>query len=332
MRFFLIFSFCCALCLNSLAQKDSVMRDPVRDTNVDYDALFNELDDFLDSLLKPRSYTVINISAGSSFFDYSSSSTKLESKRQLLISPSLSYYSKGGVGISAAANIVRSNQAFNPYQYITTLSYDYLKNMDFVGGVSATHYITKDSLKFYTSPLRDEVYGYLSYRSLWFKPSVAASYGWGNRQSIEEREAYITALRLRRRTTQITTEEQIRDFNLMISVRHDYYWLNILTNKDFLRFTPQVSFTSGTQSYGLNQSTSSYRSQLVSGKKESYQSENTNLDERLAFQPLSLALALKSELSIGKFYVQPQVVFNYYIPATKNNLSTLLSINTGIFL
>jgi hypothetical protein len=329
----IIFLFC-FLVQKGNAQKDSSSLNSLINAEVDYGVLFDELDLFLDSLLKPRTYTLVNLSAGSNFFEYTNADGKLESKKQILLSPSLGYYSKTGLGISAAANIVKEGSSFTPYQYIASLSYDYLRNINFAGGVAATHYFTKEALNFYTSPLKNEVFGYFTYRTLWFKPSVAASYGWGSKQSIEERKEYIKALRLRKkgRTQIVTTEEEIRDFNLMVSARHDYYWLDIFSNKDFIRITPQINFTSGTQSYGFNQTFTSTRSPGASGKKEIYQSENTNLDGKLKFQPLSVAFALKSEYSIGKFYFQPQAVLNYYIPGKENNLSALFFINTGLFL
>ncbi len=325
------------LCKISWAQKAPASKDSALNAVIDYDEMFNELDDFLDSLLKPRSYAVINVGAGSNFFDYGlGAGTELKSKRQLVLSPSLGYYSKFGLGITGVANILHNNNKLTPYQYSGTLSYDYLKNMNYVGGVSATHFFTKDSLLFYTSPLKNELSAYFTYRNLWFKPSVSASYGWGTKESFEEREEVITALRKKKRieyigNTQTSTTEKVNDFNLLVSVRHDFYWLNVLTSKDFLRFTPQLIFISGTQKFGFNQTTNTFLPHIIGNKKEQYGSENYNLDESLKFQALSIAAAFKSELSIGHFFIQPQVVFNYYIPASKDNFATILSVNTGLF-
>jgi hypothetical protein len=317
------------------AQKEPESKDAAINAEIDYEELFSELDSFLDSLLKPRSYTVINVGAGSNFFDYTSGQeASAKSKRQLVLSPSVGYYDKSGFGITAVANIVNEKSKLTPYQYSGTLSYDYLKNMNFVSGVSATHYFTKDSLQFYTSPLKNELAGYFTYRSLWFKPSISASYGWGSKESVEEREDIITAVRKKKRidyinNTQITTKEKVSDFNLLVSVRHDFYWLNVLSKRDYIRFTPQLIFTSGTQRFGFNQTTNTFLPQITGNEKKQYGSESFNLDESLKFQPLSVAAAFKSELSLGHFFIQPQVVFNYYIPATKDNLSTILSVNTG---
>jgi hypothetical protein len=314
------------------AQKDTTSIDPLLDTTINYDELFNELDSFLDSLLAPRTYTVISLAAGTNFFDYESKSDyTLQTKRQVILAPSVGYYHKSGFGINVSGAILNETEKMNAYQLLTSVSYDYLKNINFITGISASHYFTKDSLNFYTSPLKNELYAYFSYRSLWFKPSLALSYGWGSRKAYEEQEEYITSLRLRQRGyTRIDTRESITDFNVMASVRHDFYWLDVFSKKDFIRLSPQVSFISGTQSFGFNQTSNTYGSTRVTGKTELYRSENVQLDDVLEFQPLLLTASIKSELSIGKFFIQPLFLVNYYFPATEKNISTAFTLNTGI--
>jgi hypothetical protein len=313
------------------AQKDSASKDPLLDTSINYDDLFNELDAFLDSLLAPRTYTVVSLGAGTNFYDYSSKEDfNLQTKRQVTLMPSVGYYHKSGFGLNASVAIVNEEDKLNPFQLLTSVSYDYLHSMKFVTGISATHYFTKDSLDFYTTPLKNELYAYFTYRDLWFKPSVSASYGWGSTSAYEEREEYITSLRLRRTGyTRINTQESIADFNVMFSVRHDFYWLNVFSQKDFIRLTPQINFTSGTQSFGFNQTSNTYGSSRITGKNELYRSEDVNLDDQTDFQPLSIAASVKSELSIGKFFIQPQFILNYYLPVPDKNISTAFTLNTG---
>ena len=316
---------------NVFAQTKPAAKDPILDTSVDYDELFNELDDFLDSLLAPRSYTSISVGLSNNYFDFNNSSTnKLITEKKTMIMPSFGYYDKTGFGLNVSANIINENQKLNPYQFIASLSYDYIKNLNFATGVAASHYFTKDSLSFYTSPLKNDIYAYFSYRNSWFKPTIAASYGWGSRTSYEEQEEYVKKLRLRKRqTTTITTQESVSDFSTTISVRHDFYWLDVVTNNDFVRLSPQLSFTSGTQTFGFNQTTNSYRTQIINGKPQMTGSENITLDDEMKFQPISVAAALRSEFSIGKYFLQPQLMFNYYIPAAEKNLSAFFSVNTG---
>jgi hypothetical protein len=199
-------------------------------------------------------------------------------------------------------------------------------------GISGTRFITKDSLSFYTSPLKNELNAYFTYKRWWIKPSVSASYGWGSRSDYEEREEYITSLRLRPTGyTQINTHESVNDFSVSASVRHDFYWLNLLGRNDAVRLTPQLMFVSGTQKFGFNQTSStSYTLTKGNGKRVLADSENVYLDDKVTFQPLSLTAFLKSELSLGKFFIQPQVALDYYLPARDNNLNAGFLLNAGL--
>ncbi|MGZ8557634.1 MAG: hypothetical protein ACXWWC_04855, partial [Chitinophagaceae bacterium] len=55
---------------------------------------------------------------------------------------------------------------------------------------------------------------------------------------------------------------------------------------------------------------------------------DVSIDEKLKFQPLSVSLYLRPEYNIGKFFIQPQFILDYYIPA--ENLTALLSLNVGV--
>ena len=174
------------------------------------------------------------------------------------------------------------------------------------------------------------MYGYFTYRKSWIRPTVAVSYGWGSRSDYSEREEQLIDLRLRRRGyTYINTEESISDFSLITSIRHDFYWLDVLTYKDHIRFTPQLSFTSGTQKFGFNQKSNTYVNVLRNNSSVLYSSDNVYLDDELKFQPLALTMNFRGEYSMGKFFIQPQFVLDYYFPATTDNFSSFFSINVG---
>lgn len=303
------------------------------DTTIDYDALFREFDAFMDSLLTPRSYAVFNLTIGKNYYNYSDKSTyTVTSKQKFNYTPTVGYYDKNGLGLTATGYLVHDGQNLNFYQAGITPSWDYLKNRSLATGISYTRYITKDSLPFYTTPLQNELYGYFIYRKAWFKPSVAVSYGWGSRTDYAQREELIQDLRLRRRGfTYINTQEKVSDFSLMASVRHDFYWLDVLANRDHFRITPQLAFTSGTQKFGFNQTSSTYATIIRTGSNVLFNTDNVYLDDQIYFQPLSLTMYLRTEYSIGKFFFQPQLVLDYYFPASSDNFNTLFSVNLGCY-
>lgn len=300
--------------------------------DLDYDDLFNELDKLLDSLTAPRNFVMFNIGVGNNYFNYESkSSYTVEARKKITYAPTLSYFSKTGLGISATSVIVDDGVNLNPYQFNFTGSYDYLRNTKFLTGIAYTRFVTKDSLPFYTSPLKNELYAYFNYRKLWFKPSVAASYGWGSRSAYDQRQEYITSLRLTLNGfTRVDTRESVNDFNLITSVRHDFYWLDVLGKHDYIRFTPQIVFTSGTQKFGFNQTSSTYATIPRTNTNFLYSSDKVYLDDQLYFQPLSLSTYLKAEYSKGKFFIQPQLIFDYYFPATEKNFTTAVVMNAGV--
>jgi hypothetical protein len=275
------------------------------DTSLNYEELFQDFDAFMDSILTPHSYFLTSLSMAKNYYSFESkSSNSIETYKKLTYSPTLGYYHKGGLGITGTGYIVDDGANMNFYQGAMTGSYDYLKNKKLATGLSYTKFMTKDSLPFYTTPLQNELYAYFTYRKSWLRPMIAVSYGWGSRTDYEERESLIQDLRLRRRGfTYINTEETVSDFSLVTSVRHDFYWLDVLTYKDHIRFTPQINFTSGTQKFGFNQSSSTYATLLRSSSSVLYSTENLYLDDQIKFQPLSLT--------------------------TSNNFNAIFSVNIG---
>ena len=304
----------------------------VIDTSINYDELFRDFDAFMDSILSPDSYFLASLSLGKSYYNFQTkNSSVIEPSKKITYSPTLGYYHKSGLGLTTTGYIVNDEKNLNFYQFLIAPSYDYLHNKKFATGISFTKFVTKDSLPFYTTPLQNELYAYFTYRKTWLRPTLAMSYGWGSRSDYVKRESVIQDLRLRRRGfTYINVEESVRDFSLMASVRHDFYWLDIFNKKDFIRFSPQVAFTSGTQQFGFNQSSSTYGTSIRTNSNVLYSTENVYLDDEVKFQPLSLSLYLRGEYSIGRFFIQPQFVLDYYFPSSTGNFNSLFSINAGL--
>jgi hypothetical protein len=313
-------------------KKKEKVDDWTLDSTIDYDLLLQDMETFLDSIAMPHSYILGSVAIGRGYFNYTTKSTALiETQKSFTYTPTFGFFHKDGLSLTATGNVVNHENKFNFYQVAVSPGYDYLKNKNFATGLTYTRFFTKDSLPFYTTPLQNELYGYFTYRKWWIKPTLALSYGWGSRIDYEEREELIQDLRLRRSgITRINSKESITDFSLITSLRHDFYWLGVISYKDHIRLTPQLSFISGTQKFGFNQSANTYATILRTGANVLYNSENVYLDDQLDFQPLSLTLFLRGEYSIGKFFVQPQLVFDYYFPTDQKNFSTLFSCNVGL--
>lgn len=337
-KFFIVFFLFVIIGNSSYSQNAKPIADKYVytsiDTSLDIYSLMEEMDEFLDSIYSPRSYLLGNLGVGRSAFNFlQNSESLLQTEKKLTYTPSVSYFHKSGFSMSVTGNMLKNNSKTDMYQFSISPGYDYLKNYDWSAGIAYTKFFTKNSISFYTTPLQNELYTYFTLRKFWLKPSVVLSYGWGNRTDYFEREILIQDLRLRRDgIIKINSTESINDFSVSASVRHDFYWLDIFSEKDYIQFSPQLVFSSGTQSFGFNQSTNIYGTAKRNGANLLYNSENIFLDDQLLFQPLSLTLLLKGEYFFGKIFFQPQLACDYYFPASEKNLNFLFSLNMGVAL
>lgn len=316
------------------------------DTTLNYDELLDEFAGFLDSLLAPRSYFLANTGIGEVYYDYKNNlRNNIISRKKLVFSPVLGYYHKSGPGITVSGNMIRpdilSNKSFSFYQYAITPSFDFIQNRRWTGGISYTHYFTRDSIKFYTTPLQNEISTYFLWRKSWVQPGLTINAAWGSRKDVEKRKEFLAILRWLARirhsggiippvipvTTVTATSEDIFDFSITVSARHTFYWPGLFAHKDLLKLTPVISFSSGTQQYGFNQTTATYAGNL---RATQFNKGDISLDNNLKFQPLSLTFYLRPEYSIGKFFIQPQFIMDYYFPTDENNFSILFSVNAGL--
>ena len=314
----------------AVAQKPAKDTLSLDSTFTDYDFLFSELDAFLDSITAPRTFALINVGLTPGSFSEVMDDYEVKTEKRLVFTPSFTFFHKSGFGLGAEASLVHDGQQLNPFQYAFTATYDYLQNDNYITGLSYTHFVTQKDLAFYTSPLRHQLFGYFTWRDFWLKSSVGVSYGWGSREDFKDREDKIIAMQLAARGfTRTNTRETVNDLSLLASVRHDFYKLSLLGEHDYFRFTPQISFSSGTHQFGFNQTSNSYATVTRTGTRILYDTETVSLDNNLYFQPLSLTGFLKLEYGVKKFFIQPQVSFDYYFPAKQDNFLTTWIVNAG---
>jgi hypothetical protein len=311
--------------------------DLLMDTTLDYEDLLEEMDLFLDSLLRPRSYFMASVSGGMGYFNYITGNglrQKVEVEKQFVLSPTIGYYYKKGPGITLSGNLTDNNGQLSLYQTAISPSFDFIQTRQWFAGVSYTRYLTKDSLSFYVSPLENEVSGYITWRKPWLQPGLSASYGWGSRTDYQKRVRYVRLLRLKRRGILVgsgtTTTEDVADFSLTGSIRHSFYRTGVIRPKDYIKFVPQLSFTAGTQKFGFNRTTSTFPVNARNSANNVYYTGDLDIEDKFSFQPISLSLYLRPEYNLGIFFFQPQLILDYYIPA--ENFSAMFSVTAGIML
>lgn len=300
------------------------------DTTAVLDSLMKDFDSYLDSLTGRKSFFTVNMGIGTGFFSFNDkNSVMVNTQKRIIFSPSAGYYHKSGLGISTTA-FALANNGLNFYQFAFSPSYDLIKK-SVSTGIAYTRYMTKDSLDFYTTPIQNELFAYFSYKKWWVRPTISFSYGWGSKAEYEKRKPERLARLLSqadRYYVVIKNETSVRDFSATISVRKDFDWYDVLGKSDNITFTPIVMLNAGTQNYGFNTSYSYNFSPVRANSLPS----NKEITDNTQFALQSSAVAFRGSYLKGRFLLQSQVLFDYFLQDidSDSKLNTVYSVTAGI--
>jgi hypothetical protein len=292
------------------------------------DSIYTEMDEILEEMLQPKSFLSVGLGAGTGFYNFkSATATQPVTEKKLLISPSVAYLHRSGLGLSASSFIINEQGRFNAYQHAITPSFDIIRRRRFSTGVAYTHYFTKKDLAFYTTPIQNEVYAFFNYKKPFIQPGVAVAYGWGSRTTLEQRRVQLLGLRRKRNPALVTVrnDESVRDFATLFSVRKDFTFTRLLSDKDLLTITPVVLLSAGTQSFGFNTSF-----QGRTNVTNNFLPNNQYVQDQRAFDTQSTTAILRADYSAGMFFVQTQVLIDYYLHSADNRLNNAVSLICGI--
>jgi hypothetical protein len=302
-----------------------------RDSSAVMDSLLQDLDKFMDSLSAPKSFLALSLGVGTGFFSFEDkSSVFLSTRKKLIFSPSAGYYHRSGLGISATAFLIHDDDAINLYQVAFSPSYDLIRKK-LSTGISYTRYFSKDSLNFYATPIQNELFAYFTWKNWWLRPSVNFAFGWGSKTEYERRRL----MRINRLISDpnryfvdIKNEETVQDFSTTVSLRKDFDWYDVLGKNDNITFTPVIMLNSGTQNFGFNTSYS-YRFNTI---RPNSLPSNQSITDKTGFALQSASLALRGSYLKGRFLIQPQVLFDYYLlelGEDQSPLNTVFAITAG---
>lgn len=299
------------------------------DTTAVIDSLLKNFDAYLDSLSQPGSFFNISAGMGTGFLSVkNSASSAIKIHRKAVISPQASYYHRSGFGLAATGYLMFDNGKLTPYQFAVSPSYDYFSPMNFTAGISFTRYFTKRNLSYYTTPIRNEMYTYFNYKKWWLEPGIAFNYGWGNKTEYNQQELNSSLRRLHasgKNIIYIRQVESVKDLSVLLSLRHNFEWYKLRSNKDMLTITPAVLLSGGTQNFGLNTSFSSNSKQI----NKYLLPVNINFKDTQGFNFQSTTFLLRMNYSFEKFYVSPQLLFDYYLHASDKRFNSLYSVSFG---
>lgn len=282
---------------------------------------------------KNFSYFRVNVGAGNNLYSSQDKSIEsLQNSQTFVVSPSVGYYHKSGFGISFTGFLLNDNNKTDFYQYTLTPSYNYKKGKVADVLISYTHYFEKSIYNYYTSPIQNEFYGNILFKKPWLKPGVALGYSTGK---FDQSVHIDTSVKILNRLVHIiysdTVTTKITSYSVAASVEHSFIYFNLFTIKDGIIITPQLSLITGVNKYDINHTSrldyyNAYTKKVLRRIRH-FQSQGNNKN----YQLQSFGFDLDVNYSIGKFYFEPDLYLNYYLPDTNDNRFTqIFNFNIGI--
>ncbi|MBX2933273.1 MAG: hypothetical protein KF825_03450 [Ferruginibacter sp.] len=322
-----ILSLLMALCIcsNAIAQTDSLTfsKEEMRLL----DSMFKN-DEFIQLMLeKDKSYFDVNLKMSNGVFSFKNNGLNASqaTTNKLYYTPSVSYNHKSGVGVSVSGTLANDDGSLKMYQYAITPYYGF-KNKSFELGVSYTRYIDGAKTKYQMNPYKNDIYVNVIYNKTFIEPGLAAGYSFGKQVEYYDTAFWFNNIAVHLRDT-ITT--RLSSFSLTLSASHQFNFNRIINKKDALQVRTFFLLNTGIQKWNISHSSNlvNRRPIIQTILKRRFGNGATST----SFNVQSLAFLTNFVYYYGRFYLQPQIYFDYYLPSTdEKRLTSLFSITAGV--
>ena len=311
-----------------LAQTDTLSKEDKRLL----DSMFKN-DEFIKMMKKDKNYLDVSIGIGNgAFSEHNNAANATGVDKQLIYTPAVNYRLKNGLSFGVSA-FITGDSSNKPEVYQTALSagYDYYGKTIYAGA-SYTRYLSNQNKYNSKSLYQNDLYAYAKLAKGIFQPGVSVGYVAGKYKELD----YISFKRIihlpnpppNGRDTIITisgkdsTDNKTSYFSVAATVGHDFAFYNVLSKKDELDFIPTLILNMGSDKLTQTHTNALYNRPAFSSRKKS---EYTN-----KFQFQSVAASFDFTYTVRKFFIQPVLYLDYYLPeTTENRFSAIFSVNVG---
>ena len=285
--------------------------------------LMNQLMSLLDSNNKASSYALVNIGVGNRLFSVKNNALNAyQSYNKMIVSPSVGYFHKTGIGFTAGANMLDDGKAFGINQYSISPSFDLPGNKNFDVGISYSHYFVKNKFSEYSSPIQNDWYTSFTYKKKWLQPGIAVGYSTGEYKDARHKDTVILGVK---RHYYDSVTNQLKAFSLTLALGHRFLWYGVLSPADGLAFTPTFMANAGSgETTVIHNTNALYLFKLLTRRGEIAKLQQTNF----ALQSVGLIMDLR--YIIDNFTFEPQIYIDYYLPgidAATKRLSQVFTFN-----
>ena len=311
------------------AQTDSLTNEEKRML----DSMFKN-DEFIKLMMKKeKSYVDVNVWMGNGVFSLQNNALNAGQAQtnKIYYTAAVGYNHKSGFGITLSSFFAADKGSLKGYQYAVSPSYVY-SNKKFDAGISYTRFIEGSAVNFDISPYKNDFYASAVYKKTWIEPGLALGFSFGKqveyfdtafwRRSIDLPYTY-RVIHIR---DTITT--RLSGLSLTLSATHKWDFYTLLNKKDAIELQPSFLLNAGSQRWNISHSSSlNNRLPLV---QNYLKRKFGNGSDSESFNLQSFAFLAEVTYYYGKFYFQPQLYLDYYLPSTtEKRLTSLFSVVAG---
>jgi hypothetical protein len=312
-----------------MAQTDSLSKEDKRLL----DSMFKN-DEFIKLMKKDKNYLDVSIGIGNGEFSaHNNAANATGVDKQLIYTPAITYRLKNGLSFGVST-FITGDSSGKPeiYQTALTAGYDYYGKTIYAGG-SYTRYLSNQNKYNSKSLYQNDLNAYIKLAKGMFQPGISVGYVAGKYKEINyvsfKRTVHLPNPPPNGRDTIITingkdsTDNETSYFTVSASVGHDFAFYNVFSKKDELDFIPTLILNMGSDKLTQTHTNKVFDRPAFSKQKKS---DYTN-----KFQLQSVAASFDFTFMIKKFFLQPIVYFDYYLPeTTENRFSTIFSVTAGV--
>lgn len=312
----------------ALAQTDTLTKEDKRLL----DSMFKN-DAFIKMMKKDKNYLDVSIGIGNgAFSEHNNAANATGVDKQLIYTPAVNYRLKNGLSFGVSA-FITGDSSNKPEIYQTAISagYDYYGKTIYAGA-SYTRYLSNQNKYNSKSLYQNDLFAYAKLAKGIFQPGVSLGYVAGNYKElnyIPVRDTVHLPLPLPngrdtiiRRTLRDSTDNKTSYFSVAATVGHDFAFYNVFSKNDELDFIPTLILNMGSDKLTQTHTNKIFNSRALSKRKKR--------DYANKFQFQSVAASFDLTYMVRKFFIQPVVYLDYYLPeTTENRFSAIFSVNVG---
>ncbi len=296
------------------------------------DSMFNN-DEFIKLFTKSAtSYVDVSVGIGNGIFSLKNNALNAGQAQtnKIYYTAAAAYFHKTGLAISATCFSTNDDGKVSMYQYAISPSYTY-SNKKFAAAISYTRFIKGSDAGFDISPFKNDFYASAVYKKTWIQPGIAMGYSFGRQVEYYDSTFWFypqppAQPRIIHIRDTITT--RLSSFSVSLSATHKWSFWELLNKKDGLQLQPALMLNAGNQKWNNTHSSRLFNNfpRLATYLKRRFGGESGSEN----FQLQSLGFAGTATYYFGKFYLQPKIYLDYYLPSTTaDRLTSLFSVVAG---